>query len=94
MNPPLHREEIKAQIRMRYGSLAKFEKAKKLAKNSVSFVLQGRSILPTAEAIADELDIPVHRVSSFYHDQYCRLSLAPRYRRKAAAAHRLSGKAA
>lgn len=94
MNPPLHREEIKAQLRMRFGSLAKFEQAKGLAKNSVSFVLHGRPILPTAEAIADELDIPVHRVSSLYHDQYCDLAVSPRYRRKQKQSHSLNGEAA
>ena len=94
MNPPLHREEIKAQIRMRYGSLRKFEIAKGLALHSVSFVLHGRAIMPTAEAIADELDIPLHRVSGLYHEQYCNLAVSPRYRHKAKAAHRLSEKAA
>lgn len=85
---PLHPEEVKAQIRMRYGSLAKFEKAKKLAKHSVSFVLQGRAIMPTAEAIANELEVPVHRVSSLYHEQYCKLAFVPRYRRQAGETHR------
>jgi lambda repressor-like predicted transcriptional regulator len=94
MNPPLHREEIKAQLRMRFGSLAKFEQAKGLARNSVSFVLHGRPILPTAEAIAEELDIPVHRVSNLYHEQYCNLAVSPRYRRKIKDAHRENGEAA
>jgi len=91
MNPPLHPEEIKAQLRMRFGSLAKFEKAKGLARHSVSFLLHGRSIMPTAEAIADELDIPLHRVTSLYHEQYYKLSTSPRYRREALATHRLNG---
>lgn len=94
MNPPLHPEEVKAQIRMRFGSLAKFEIAKGLPKNSVSFLLHGRPILPTAEAIADALDIPVHRVAALYHEQYVRLSMVPRYRRAEAKAHRLSDEAA
>lgn len=94
MNPPLHPEELKAQLRMRFGTLVKFEQAKGLAKNSVSFVLQGRAILPTAEAIADELDIPLHRVSTLYHEQYCNLAVSPRYRRKQKQSHRLNGEAA
>lgn len=89
MNPPLHPEEVKAQIRMRFGSLAKFEKAKGLAKHSVSFLLHGRAILPAAEAIADELDIPLHRVTSHYHEQYYKLSTSPRHRRERPAPHRL-----
>ena len=87
MNPPLHPEEVKAAIRMRFGSLAKFEKSKGLARHSVSFLLAGRAIMPTAEAIADELDIPLHRVTSLYHEQYYKLSTTPRHRRKQAGAH-------
>lgn len=86
----MHPEEIKAQIRMRYGSLAKFEKAKGLAKHSVSFVLFGRAIMPTAEAIANELDIPLHRVSFLYHSQYYKLATIPRHRRDDAPAHRIN----
>lgn len=89
MNPPLHPEEIKAQLRMRYGTLQEFEKVKGLAHRSVSLLLAGKAIMPTAEAIADELDIPVHRVTSHYHQQYYNLSTTP-HRREKAPRHRLS----
>ncbi|WP_191229204.1 helix-turn-helix domain-containing protein [Aurantiacibacter xanthus] len=80
MNPPLHKEEIKSRIRQRYGSMLAFEREKGLMNHSVSLVLAGHPILPTAEAIADELDIPVHRVSRRYHDQYLKLAISPRHR--------------
>jgi lambda repressor-like predicted transcriptional regulator len=86
----MHREEIKAQLRMRFGSLRKFEIIKGLARNSASFVLQGRGILPAAEAIANELGIPLHRVSSFYHDQFCRLANVPRHKAKPRNTHRIN----
>lgn len=90
MNPPLHPEEIKAQLRMRYGTLQEFEKAKGLAPRSVSWLLSGKAIMPAAEAIADELDVPVHRVTSHYHSQYYKLSTTPRHRRDDEAMHRLN----
>jgi lambda repressor-like predicted transcriptional regulator len=92
MNPPLHPEEVKAQLRMRYGTLTAFEKALGLPLRSVSFLLQGKAIMPTAEAIADALDIPLHRVSQHYHDLYYKLSTSPRHRREPATAHRLSAR--
>lgn len=94
MNPPLHPEELKAQLRMRFGTLSKFERDKGLPLRSVSQVLAGRAILPTAEAIADVLDIPLHRVSAHYHNLYDKLSTIPRYRLKASRAHLQNGEAA
>ncbi|WP_293858417.1 helix-turn-helix domain-containing protein [Sphingomonas sp. SCN 67-18] len=64
---PLHPEEIKAQLRMKFGSLAAFEQARGLGERSVSQVLIGRPSRAAAEAIASELDIPLQRVSSHYH---------------------------
>lgn len=93
MLPPIHPEEVKAQLRMRFGTLAAFEKARGLATRSVSVLLQGKAIMPTAEAIADELDVPVHRVTEHYHSLYYKLSTAPRHRRDQPKAHRLSGRA-
>jgi lambda repressor-like predicted transcriptional regulator len=92
MLPPLHPEEIKAQLRMRYGSLVKFEKAKSLPCRAVTQLLLGKATMPTAEAIADELDIPVHRVSSHYHSMYYKLSTSPRHRRDGDPAHRQNAK--
>ncbi len=57
--PQLHREHIKAAIRVKYGSLEAFERAKSLPHHSVTEVLRGRSIRRAAEAIAQELRIEV-----------------------------------
>lgn len=94
MNPPLHPEEIKAQLRMRHGTILEFERKRGLACRSVGQLLLGKAILPAAEAIADELDIPLHRVSAHYHDLYYKLSTSPRHRRKPLAAHLQNGEAA
>lgn len=94
MNPPLHPEEVKAQLRMRFGTITEFERVRGIAHRSVSQLLLGKAILPAAEAIADALDIPLHRVSVHYHDLYYKLSTSPRHRRKVGAAHRLSGETA
>ena len=56
MPPPIHREHIKATIRVRYGSLEAFEQLKKLPRHSVNDVLRGRAVRRTADAIARELD--------------------------------------
>lgn len=93
MNPPLHPEEVKAQLRMRHGTISAFEKSRGLPPRTVSQILFGKAIRKTAEAIADELDIPLHRVSQHYHDLYYNLSTSPRYRRDGAEAQRLSGRA-
>jgi lambda repressor-like predicted transcriptional regulator len=43
MPPGLHREDVKALIRKRFGSLRAFERAKGLPDKSVSGVLRGRA---------------------------------------------------
>ncbi|MGE5501133.1 MAG: helix-turn-helix domain-containing protein [Ignavibacteriales bacterium] len=53
-----HREDVKALLRRRYGSVAAFEQQKGLPKSSVSDVLRGRSVRRTAEAILKELNTP------------------------------------
>lgn len=65
----LHREEIKAQLRMRFGTIEAFEQARHLPARSVKDVLRGRAVRRTAEAIADELGVPLQAVSSRYEDQ-------------------------
>lgn len=47
----VHPEDIKAAIRKRYRSLAAFERAENLARQSVSEVLRGRPSAPTEAAI-------------------------------------------
>ncbi|HTK34939.1 MAG TPA: helix-turn-helix domain-containing protein [Caulobacteraceae bacterium] len=50
-----HREDIKAALRKRYGSVQAFERAKGLPQDSVSDVLRGRTAGKTAAAIVEEL---------------------------------------
>lgn len=59
----IHPERIKSEIRIRYGSLAKFERAKGLKERSVTDVLRGKTSRHTAEAIAVELG---HSVESLF----------------------------
>lgn len=86
---PVHPELIKAHLRIHYGSLEKFEKKKGLPSRAVSQVLTGKAGRSTAEAIADELRIPLHRVSTHYY----KLATTVAYRRKASRAHRLNAEA-
>ncbi len=58
----MHPENIKAALRIRYGSLKAFEAAKNLPAGSVWDVLRGRAVRRTAEAMAKELGLPVTTV--------------------------------
>jgi lambda repressor-like predicted transcriptional regulator len=58
----LHREDIKATIRKRYGSLLKFERAKGLPAHSVKDVLRGRAIWQARREIALELGMPAEKL--------------------------------
>jgi lambda repressor-like predicted transcriptional regulator len=51
----VHPERIKAEIRIRYGSIDAFERLKKLPRHSVNDVLRGRTVRRAADAIASEL---------------------------------------
>ncbi len=67
-NPiPTHPEDIKAALRKRYGSLAKFERDRDLGGRSVTDVLLGRRRPDTAAAIADALG---HDIASLFPGQY------------------------
>ncbi len=55
MDAPLHPERIKAELRIKYGSVEAFERLKKLPRHSVIDVLRGRTVRRTADAIAGEL---------------------------------------
>ncbi|WP_439471301.1 helix-turn-helix domain-containing protein [Brevundimonas sp.] len=63
----LHKETLKAEIRIRYGSLRAFEKAKSLAPDSMRDVLRGRASRHAEAALAAELDRPVHEL---FPDRY------------------------
>jgi lambda repressor-like predicted transcriptional regulator len=89
MDGPLHPEEIKARLRMRYGTLKKFAEEKGFDPQATSRVLAGVPWLVPAQAIADELGIPLHRVSSYYY----RKLIADPVRRKRQTAHRLNAEA-
>lgn len=64
MSLHLHREDIKAGLRKRFGSVTAFERQRALPAKSVSDVLRGRSVAATAQAIADELGMDVSKVAA------------------------------
>lgn len=56
MNTTKHREEVKAMLRMRYGSIEAFQNAKELGSQAVRDLLRGKS--KTAhEAVAAEFGV-------------------------------------
>lgn len=57
-----HPEDIKAEIRKRFGSMAAFERTFDLPKDSAKDVLRGKSVAQTATAIARELQTSVHEL--------------------------------
>lgn len=59
MAKPSHKELIKADIRIKFGSLRAFEQAKALPHDSVRDVLRGRQSARTQAAIATALGKPV-----------------------------------
>jgi lambda repressor-like predicted transcriptional regulator len=61
-NTPVHSEDIKAELRKGYKSLAAFEIAKNLPTGSVRDVLRGRAVARTEIAISDALDKPLHTI--------------------------------
>lgn len=56
--PGWHREDIKAMLRRRYGTVFAFETAKGLPRTSVSDVLRGRRVERAEAAIRNELATP------------------------------------
>ena len=52
----LHREDVKALLRKRHGTVAAFEARRSLAKDAVSDLLRGRTSAKTAKALQDEID--------------------------------------
>ncbi len=63
----LHREDIKAGIRKKFGSLKAFEAARGLCGGSAKGVLMGKSSSRTVAAIADELDLSVDMIKAAVH---------------------------
>lgn len=58
----MHREDIKAALRKRHGSLVAFEQKSDLPKGSVKDVLRGRAVSQTERAIASDLQKPLHQL--------------------------------
>ncbi len=58
----MHRETLKAELRIRYGSLRAFEEKRNLTPDSVRDVLRGRASRHAEAAIAQELGKPVHEI--------------------------------
>lgn len=58
----LHKEDIKARLRKKHGTLAAFEVARELPGGSVKDVLRGRSIARTEAEIATELGKPLQEI--------------------------------
>lgn len=58
----IHRETLKAELRIRHGSLRAFEEKRNLTPDSVRDVLRGRASRHAETAIAAELGKPVHEL--------------------------------
>jgi lambda repressor-like predicted transcriptional regulator len=59
MEQPLHREDIKAELRKRFGSVAAFEREKNLPNKSVHEILRGRKSARVAAEIEKALTQPL-----------------------------------
>lgn len=62
MQAPTHPEDIKAAIRKRFGSLAKFERESGLPEQSARDVIRGKASRRTAHAIARALHTTVEEL--------------------------------
>lgn len=62
-----HREDIKAALRKRFGSLLDFERVRGLPANSTKDVLRGRGVAQTEQAISDVMDVPLHVLFPLRH---------------------------
>ena len=58
----MHREVIKAKIRMAFRSMSDFERARGLPAESVRDVLRGRSVAKTEAAIAAQVGAKLHEL--------------------------------
>ena len=88
----MHKEDIKAAIRRKHGTVMAFEQAHGLPLGSVKDVLRGRSSARTEGAIAAVLKLPMHSVFPRRYgltDSSTKRDDSPQKR----AAHRLSAEA-
>lgn len=58
----MHREDIKARLRKKYGSVLAFERAVGLPARSAHDTLRGRASANAELAIAAALKLPVHKL--------------------------------
>lgn len=88
----MHREEIKCELRKRYGSLAAFSERVGLPRGLVSDALRGRSSSRAEAAIAAALNLPIHKVFPrrySFNDSSLKADNSPLQRRS----HRLTAEA-
>jgi len=60
----MHPEDVKAELRKRFGSVAKFERAKELPPKSVTDVLRGYKSARVEKAINEAICVPIQMVES------------------------------
>lgn len=58
----MHREDIKSELRKRYGSIAAFSDRVGLPRGVVSDALRGRRSSRAEAAVAAALNLPIHKV--------------------------------
>lgn len=63
----MHKEDIKGRLRKKHGTLKAFELVKGLPPTSVKDVLRGRASARVERAIAEDLELPLHRL---FPDRY------------------------
>lgn len=88
----MHREDIKAELRKRYGSIAAFSERAELPRGLVSDVLRGRASSRAEAAIAAALNMPIQRLFPHrygFNDSNLKADSSPVSKRS----HRLSAEA-
>lgn len=60
MDKAIHKEQVKANLRMAFGTLRAFEIKAGLKADSVRDVLRGRASARAEQAIAETLNQPIH----------------------------------
>ena len=64
----LHREDVKAAIRKRFGSVAAFERAKNLPAKSVTDVLRGQKSERVERAVLEVIESDIQSEGSDHSD--------------------------
>lgn len=82
----MHREDVKALLRKRYGSIERFSAAKDLASQAVRDLLRGKSRRALA-AVAAEIGVAPDQLVITYDGPFCGVSHSNTH----AKPHRLNG---